>query len=201
MSKNKKLNHRQEEFLEEIIVEIVSDGASNWGGWQGGFPGSGSPLKGMSGGKNGTGKIPPKKKSILGGTVNNLDKDGKGNIKLSRQKTQVILEPTIKQSENEINIKNSQLQTPDDPKSPGKPVRQVKEAELSEKDVLAGLVAEGVSHLLKRAFGKSKSVRAPKTTVPQVKIKPPKPHEHSKSRQTSTSPMPISRLGKQRRRI
>ena len=42
-----------------MVAETVSDAASNFGGWQGGFPGTGDPLKGLrsGGGKNDVGKI------------------------------------------------------------------------------------------------------------------------------------------------
>src|SRR5580658_4491050 len=96
---NKTLNRRQEGFLEEIIVEIVSDGASNWGGWQGGFPGSGSPLKGMKGGgKDDVGKI--QKKQDVQKPAKPPPEDTKDDIKLSGKKTKVIVSPTLQQSAN-----------------------------------------------------------------------------------------------------
>jgi hypothetical protein len=64
------------------------------------------------GSKDGTGQLPNQsqtvsKKKSADGTVNNLNKDGKGDIKLSGKKSQVIISPTLKQSENDINIKKS----------------------------------------------------------------------------------------------
>jgi hypothetical protein len=154
------------------IYETTGDGASNWGGWQGGMPGSGSPLKGMRGGKNDTGRIENqsqtvrRKKSAPGGTVGNLPKGNDGNIRLG-PKTKVIVNPTIKQSENDIDLKNGLLTRPDNPASRGKAVRQVKESDLTENDLLAGLVAKGVNYLLRKAFGGGKKpVR--KTAAPEV---------------------------------
>jgi hypothetical protein len=118
------------------ISETTGDGASNWGGWQGGMPGSGSPLKGMRGGKNDTGRIQNqsqtvrRKKSAPGGTVGNLPKGNDGNIRLG-PKTKVIVNPTIKQSENDIDVKNDQLTRPDNPAPRSKAVRQVKESDLT----------------------------------------------------------------------
>jgi hypothetical protein len=69
------INATTQRVLNNLLNELVSDNPSNWGGWQGGFPGSnGSPLKGMRGGsRDDTGKIPAKKKAT-GGTI----KIGKG---------------------------------------------------------------------------------------------------------------------------
>jgi hypothetical protein len=145
------------------------------------MPGSGSPLKGMRGGKNDTGRIQNqsetvrRKKSAPGGTVGNLPKGNDGNICLG-PKTKVIVNPTIKQSENDIDLKNDQLTRPGNPGSRGKAFRQVKESDLTEDDLLAGLVAKGVNHLLRKAFGGGKKpVR--KTAAPKVAaaLKPPKP--------------------------
>ena len=161
------------------ISETTGDGASDWGGWQGGMPGSGSPLKGMRGGKNDTGRIQNqlqtvrRKKSAPGGTVGNLPKGNDGNIRLG-PKTKVIVNPTIKQSENDIDLKNDLLTRPDNPASRGKAVRQVKESDLTENDILAGLVAKGVNHLLRKAFGGGKKpVR--KTAAPKVAAAPKPP--------------------------
>jgi hypothetical protein len=97
------------------------------------------------------------------------------------------VEPTIKQSESDINIKNDQLTRPDNPATRGKPIRSVQESELTEEDILAGLVAKGVGHLLKRAFGTLKPVKAAKTTTPKIKAapapKPPKPPTQAQRKQ------------------
>src|SRR5271170_4135646 len=104
-----KLTKKQEYVIGAIIAEISetqSDGASNWGGWQGGLPGSGSPLKGMKGGKDDTGRLQSKSQTVRkrapGGVLNSLPHDSDGNVQLTAKKTQVIVNPTIKQSENDI---------------------------------------------------------------------------------------------------
>jgi hypothetical protein len=181
-------NPTTQRVLKKLLHEIASDAPSNWGGWAGGQPGDGSPLKGLR-------KSP-------GGTVNSLvGRDG--NIKLSAKKTQVIFEPTMKQSQADVDVKNPMASPSDNPRSQGKgrTVRQVKEdransvikrfreasrtpdsEELIEKDILAGLVQKGVSHLLRRAFAKSKPVKAPKIKATPVP-KPPKPPTQAQLKQ------------------
>lgn len=168
-----------QKVINKLLKEIVADNPSNWGGWQGGFPGgNGSALKNL---KSGTARKPmPKRKSepelsSRGHTANALKHGGKF-MKLTAKKTGVIITPTLKQTQNKLDVKNPTLSAVDNPKSPGKPYRQVKEqqvelsnrvvqqyASLHEKgDVLGSLIATGVKHLLKRAFGKSKPTKAPK---------------------------------------
>jgi hypothetical protein len=106
---------------EKVLSEIASDNPSNYGGWQGGFPGSGSALTGIrKGSKDDTGKTPSRSATF---------QHRQGQFKLSGTKTKIILEPTMKQSQNDLDVKNPTLAKPDQPQ---KPVRQVKE-ELAEK--------------------------------------------------------------------
>ena len=113
--------------IEFVVNETVSDAASNFGGWQGGFPGTGDPLKGLKsgGGKDDVGKSPKRR----GATVNSL-KGGnvKGDIKLSRARTKVIMEPTLKQSENPLGTNNPIVAPGDMPGKKGRTVKQVKES-------------------------------------------------------------------------
>jgi hypothetical protein len=190
------INATTQNVLNRLLNELVSDNPSSWGGWQGGFPGgNGSPLKGMrnSNGKDHTRRIPAKKKAP-GGTIK-IGRDGQ--FKLDGTVSKVIVNPTMRQSENDIDVRDDQLTRPDNPRSQGKgrTVRQVKEDRANsvikrfregsrtpddekaiyERDILAGLVARGVSHLIKRAFSKSK----PSKAAPKPKIgaqeKPQKP--------------------------
>jgi hypothetical protein len=53
------MNNKAHAILHKLIQElaldeIVSDAASNRGGWQGGFPGAGAPLKGLNNKGNNT---------------------------------------------------------------------------------------------------------------------------------------------------
>lgn len=176
--------------IQKILQEIASDNPSNWGGWQGGFPGSGTPLKGLKGGaKDDTG---PQRTSAA-------FRAGRGTFKLSGKKTMVIFAPTLKQSENKLDVKNPTISPTDMPAKKGRTERQVQEQQVAlsnqvvqrytlmhEKgDVLGGLIAKGVSHLLKQAFRKPK----PATKTKEVKAnplktpKPPKPPTQAQQKQ------------------
>jgi hypothetical protein len=112
--------------LRKLVHEIVSDGASNWGGWQGGFPGSGSPLKGMRGGGD-VGKIQKYQDVQRKPKRTSPSWQVGGSFKLSGKKTKVIQEPTLKQSENKLDTKNPVVAPTDMPPKKGQTVRQVKE--------------------------------------------------------------------------
>jgi hypothetical protein len=74
------------------LNELVSDGASNWGGWQSGFPGSGSPNTGMTKTKGeDVGALPKVKTNTLRSGADDL-------IKLDGSKTDVIVSPTLNQA-------------------------------------------------------------------------------------------------------
>jgi hypothetical protein len=184
--------------LRNLVHEIVSDGASNWGGWQGGFPGSGSPLKGLNsgGGKHDTGKI-QKYQDVK--RKNASWQQGQGPFKLSAKRTKVIVSPTLKQSENKIDTKDATVAPTDMPPKFGKgqTVKQVKEDLANEAvrryrirmqneakggDILGNLIAKGAAGLAKHLFKKAKPAKAP--AAPKVtQIKPPKPPTQAQQKQ------------------
>lgn len=129
-------------FKQGRVNELASDAPSNWGGWQGGFPGgNGSSLKGMKGGKGAdTGKKPPKPNQF---DKKELNKD-KDLIKLSGQKTQVIFAPTVKQADNNTKVKDPNL-TGDKPQT-------------TKQKGIAEMTSEKAHKLMKKAI-KGKKVR------------------------------------------
>ena len=149
--------------INKLIMEIASDAPSNWGGWQGGQPGSGTPLRGMRGGKDDTGR--PNRKSQ---TIKQTSAGGwKGLFKLDGKRTSVIVNPTLKQSENDLDVKNPLTAPSDNPRNPGKPARQVKE------DAFGSLAHSAGRFLAKKLFGGGKKKTSPKIAAANKTIKPP----------------------------
>ena len=151
---------KNEDTIMDVLSEIVSDGASNWGGWQGGMPGSGSPLKGMKGGgKDDVGKI--QKKQDVQKPAKSPPEDTKDDIKLSGKKTKVIVSPTLQQSANKIDTKNATVAPTDMPPKSGKSqtVKQVKEednATLTGKVRPNSDLTSGYGRRLKQAWHNKK---------------------------------------------
>jgi hypothetical protein len=102
-----------QKVISRILHELVSDNPSNWGGWSGGVPGgNGSALSGIKkGARDDTGGIPSKKPAV----------GWRGTFKLDGKKTQVILEPTLQQSANKIDLKDPTPAKADNTANPGKP--------------------------------------------------------------------------------
>jgi hypothetical protein len=162
--------------LRKLVHEIVSDGASNWGGWQGGFPGSGSPLKGMKGGGD-VGKNQKYRDVQRKPKRTNASWQVGGSFKLSGKKTKVIQSPILKQSENKIDSKNPTVAPTDMPPKKGQTVKQVKEAfaELAIQNDRRRLQEGSVSTdpeagkpVLKKGFAAMRSAVAHQT-IPKVR--------------------------------
>jgi hypothetical protein len=101
-------NKRARTIIRTLIHKLAEDNPSNWGGWQGGSPGDGSPLKGLR--------------------SNSKSAASKG-FQLSGKKTVVVFNPTKKQSENDLDTKDPMLSKPDQLEQ--KPTKQVKEGIMS----------------------------------------------------------------------
>lgn len=130
------------------IGEDNAAASSSWGGWWGGFPGSGTAMKGLKAGTDEPSKFPQRNK------YNSKEFAIRHPlIKLSGETTSVIFSPTLQQTAHKLAI--SDLTTKGEPT---KTVKQVKEA---QQQLYEGRVLRFVGRVLRNAVIGKKS----KTTI------------------------------------